>query len=154
LNRESALRKRIQIWATRQGWRLFRNVVSSVWVGKPSEGPYRLTFRNRETEVVELYDARCIKVGLCEGSSDLVGWRTLRITPEMVGQRIAQFCAVEAKTVNMRAPTQKQRNFLRQVAKSGGYAAVVRDNNGILKFEEVRGNGNQNGSDMRVRKHA
>lgn len=154
MRREGALRRRIQLWATQQGWRLFRNVVSLAWVGKPSEGPYKLTFRNRETDVVELYDARCIKVGLCDGSSDLVGWRTVRITPAMVGRRIAQFCAVEAKTVNMPAPSRQQRNFLRQVAKAGGYAAVVRDKNGILQFEEVRDRGNQDDFGMRLRKDA
>lgn len=153
MNKEGALRKRIQIWASQQGWRLLRNFVGLVWIGKVAEGPYSLTFRNRSTQVVELYDVRRIPVGLCTGSSDLIGWRTLRITPDMVGQRVAQFCAVEAKTPSMPLPTKEQRNFLRQVAKAGGYAAVVREKDEILHFEEVN-RGDQNDFDMRLRKDA
>lgn len=152
MNREGPLRKRILIWASQQGWRLFRNFVGNVWVGKISEDG-RLSFRNRDTYFVELYDARCIKVGLCEDSSDLIGWRTLIITPEMVGKRIAQFCTLEAKTINVRL-TQGQRNFLYQVTKAGGYAAVVREREGKLLFEEVS-DGSQNHSNVRqMRKDA
>ena len=153
MNREGILLKRILIWVSEQGWRLFRNSVGQAWQGTISEGPYKLTFRNRETDVIEIYNARCIRYGLCAGSSDLIGWRTLRITPEMVGQRIAQFCAIEAKTVNARAPSDEQRNFLYQVAKAGGYATVIRDKDGILKFEEVR-DGNHNDSKMQMRKNS
>ena len=35
--------------------------------------------------------------GLCKGSSDLIGLRSLEITPELVGQRLAQFVALEVK---------------------------------------------------------
>lgn len=149
---ETALIKKILIHVSQIGWRLFRNNVGQAWTGKVGEDGH-LSFRNRDTYYIELYDARPLRYGLCVGSSDLIGWRTVQITSDMVGQRIAQFCAVEAKTVNMRAPTEEQRNFLRQVAKAGGYAAVVRDKDGILRFEEVC-NGNQNHSDMRLRKDA
>ena len=153
MRRETALLKRILIWATREGFRLFRNAVGLAWVGTLSEGPYKLSFRNRDTQVVEIYDARPIRYGLCIGSSDLIGWRTLRITEDMVGKRVAQFCALEAKTENMSGPTKEQRNFLQQVAKSGGYAVVVREKDEILKFEEV-GHGDQNRTDLRLRKEA
>jgi len=153
VRRETALLKRILIWATQSGFRLFRNAVGLAWVGTLSEGPYKLSFRNRDTQVVEIYDARPIRYGLCIGSSDLIGWRTLRITEDMVGKRVAQFCALEAKTENMSGPTKEQRNFLQQVAKSGGYAVVVREKDEILKFEEV-GHGDQNRTDLRLRKEA
>ena len=39
-----------------------------------------------------------MRFGLCKGSSDLIGLRVLEITPKLVGQRLAQFVALEVKT--------------------------------------------------------
>jgi hypothetical protein len=38
-----------------------------------------------------------VRFGLCKGSSDLIGLRSLEITPELVGLRLAQFVALEVK---------------------------------------------------------
>ena len=38
-----------------------------------------------------------IQYGLSIGSSDLIGWRSVEVTPEMVGKRVAIFAAVEVK---------------------------------------------------------
>ena len=77
--------------------------------------------------VVELANARRLNFGLVKGSSDLIGWRPVEITPEMVGQTIAQFVAVECKTLAYGKTTEEQDNFLGQVAGSGGHAILARE---------------------------
>lgn len=70
-------------------------------------------------------EARKIRYGLTPGSSDLIGWVSKIITPEMVGQKVAVFVAVEIKTDTGRA-TQQQTNFIEQVNAHGGIAGVAR----------------------------
>ena len=53
------------------------------------------------------------------------GLRSLEITPELVGQRIAQFVALEVKTPQG-VLSQKQRAFLRLLTQLGGLAGVCR----------------------------
>ena len=64
-------------------------------------------------------------MGLCEGSSDLIGWVSREITPDMVGKRIAQFLAVETKSPKGRASSE-QKNFIAAVKKAGGAAGIAR----------------------------
>lgn len=59
------------------------------------------------------------------GGSDLIGLRTVTITPEMVGQRIGQFVAVEVKRPGGRT-TEQQEQFLAMVRQRGGLAGVAR----------------------------
>lgn len=66
-----------------------------------------------------------VRYGLVTGSSDLIGWQTVTITPEMVGKQVAVFVALEVKTIKGRA-TDEQKNFINVVNASGGKAAVVR----------------------------
>jgi hypothetical protein len=56
-------------------------------------GPVRL-WRNNPGALVD-QQGRFVSFGLCKGSSDLIGLRSLEITPELVGQQLAQFVAVE-----------------------------------------------------------
>lgn len=51
--------------------------------------------------------------------------RSLEITPELVGQRLAQFVALEVKTASG-VVSPEQRAFLRFVQELGGVAAVCR----------------------------
>jgi hypothetical protein len=61
-----------------------------------------------------------VKYGLQNpGGSDLIGWKSIIITADMVGQRIAQFTAIETKAEN-RKPSRKQWNFLNKVKADGG----------------------------------
>ena len=68
---------------------------------------------------------RLVTYGLCKGSADLIGFRRLTITPEMVGQQLAQFVAIEIKTGRGR-PTPEQANFLAVVTQAGGVAGIAR----------------------------
>lgn len=63
--------------------------------------------------------------GLCPGSADLVGFRTVTVTPDMVGQRIAVFAAVEVKAERGRL-TAQQSAWLEHISAAGGLAGVAR----------------------------
>ena len=86
-------------------------------------GPVRL-WRNNPGALVDQQGC-FVRFGLCKGSSDLIGLRSLEITPELVGHQIAQFVALEIKT-NCGIVSPEQRAFLRAVQELGGLAAVCR----------------------------
>jgi hypothetical protein len=86
-------------------------------------GTVRL-WRNNTGALVD-QQGRFVRFGLCKGSSDLIGLRSLEITPELVGLRLAQFVALEVKTAKgVLSP--EQRAFLRLVQQFGGLAAACR----------------------------
>jgi len=89
-----------------------------------SQGAARLLRNN----VGGLYDrtGAFVRYGLGVGTSDLIGWRTVIITPDMLGTAIAQFCAIEAKTDRGR-PTKEQAAFIAAVRKAGGIAGIARN---------------------------
>jgi len=86
-------------------------------------GPVRL-WRNNTGALVD-QQGRFVRFGLCKGSSDLIGLRALEITPELVGQRIAQFVALEIKT-DCGIVSPEQQAFLQLVQHLGGLGAVCR----------------------------
>lgn len=67
---------------------------------------------------------RVVCFGLAKGSSDLIGWREIEITEEMVGQKIAIFVAIEVKDKGRVTP--EQRRFISCVKQAGGFAGVAR----------------------------
>jgi hypothetical protein len=86
-------------------------------------GAVRL-WRNNTGALVD-QQGHFVRFGLCTGSSDLIGLRSLEITPELVGQRLAQFVALEVKTAQgVLSP--EQRAFLHLVEELGGVAATCR----------------------------
>ena len=66
-----------------------------------------------------------VRYGLQPGSSDLIGWRTITISPEMVGQRVAVFASIEVKSTTGRI-RQEQQQWLDAVQAAGGIAGVAR----------------------------
>ena len=104
-NAETDLQQRIRLAVgTRADTRLFRNQVGSL--PDPRTG-------------------RLVTFGLARGSADLIGWRTVVITPEMVGQRIAVFTSIEVKTPTGRMRPEQQA-WLGVVRGAGGIAGVAR----------------------------
>ena len=100
---EGTLLKRLMLEGSKLGLRLFRNQVGSY----------------------QLKDGRYLSSGLCKGSSDLIGYYPVTITPAMVGRTVAVFVALEAK--GPRGQLRKeQKQFLDVVAGSGAVAACVR----------------------------
>ena len=112
---EQHLRKSVLTAVSGLGARLFRVNTGQAWAGKAEiQGPN-----------VFIRNAYPIRMGLCTGGSDLVGWTPVTITPEMVGMRVAVFTAVELK-VGRTATTADQDRFLARVRESGGAAGVAR----------------------------
>lgn len=90
---------------------------------KLSKGPTRL-WRNN-TGCLRDERGQLVRFGLCAGSADLIGYRTVTITPDMVGQQVAVFAAVEVKAPKGR-PTPEQTAFLAHVTAAGGIAGIAR----------------------------
>ena len=66
-----------------------------------------------------------MQFGLCKGSADLIGWRTITITPDMVGQQVAVFTSIEVKTPTGRVRPEQQQ-WLKAVQAAGGVAGIAR----------------------------
>lgn len=83
-------------------------------------------WRNNSGKLPDPRTGRWVQFGVASpGGSDLIGYRTVEITPEMVGRKVAVFCAIEVKTATGRA-TPAQRNFLDHIRAAGGIAGIVR----------------------------
>ncbi len=100
---EKSLGVRVRLAAPKHNARLFRNQV----------GHYLLA------------DGRRLTSGLGVGSPDLIGWQSVTITPEMVGNQVAMFVGLELKTGNKK-PTAKQEAWLKAIHGAGGLARVIR----------------------------
>lgn len=96
--------------------RMFRNNVGTGWIGK--------TGRTKSGAII-IENARPLHSGLCVGSSDLIGWTSIEITPEMIGKKIAIFTALEIKTQTGKI-SKEQTNFIETVNRFGGIASVLR----------------------------
>jgi hypothetical protein len=82
-------------------------------------------FRNQVGSLPDPHTGRLVTFGLARGSADLIGWRTVTITPDMVGSRLAVFTSIEVKTPTGRiAPAQQA--WLGVVRGAGGIAGVAR----------------------------
>lgn len=118
---ESALLRRLLVAASALGARLFRNQIGRYRLARPG------------CMECQRY-GRIISSGLAVGSPDLVGWQTITIGPEHLGQRLAVFVGVEAKTADGRL-SEPQRAFQGALARAGarvGVARSVADLNVIL----------------------
>ncbi len=109
---ETELQQQIRLhYGTRPDMRLFRNNVGRC----------------------QAADGRFVQFGLCEGSSDLIGFTSVEITPEMVGQKIAVFSAVEVKTPRGRV-AEAQQKFIDLVNQAGGRAGIARSVEDVEKI--------------------
>ncbi len=82
-------------------------------------------FRNQVGQLPDPRTGRPVQFGLARGSADLIGWRTITITPEMVGQQLAVFTSIEVKTPTGRIRPE-QHAWLGAVRSAGGIAGVAR----------------------------
>ncbi len=98
-------------------------------------------WRNNSGKLPDPRTGRWVQFGVASpGGSDLIGYRSIVITPDMVGRTVAVFTAVEIKTATGRA-TPAQRNFIDHIRRAGGIAAIVRTTAEALRIatEPFRG---------------
>lgn len=83
-------------------------------------------FRNNVGKLPDPTTGRWVEFGVGgKGGGDLLGWRTITVTPEMVGQQVAVFTSIEVKAPSGRLrPEQEQ--WLKVVRGAGGIAGVAR----------------------------
>lgn len=100
------------------------NIMKKVMVEAVKFG-YTL-MRNNTGLFMTLDGSRKVNAGLGKGTHDLIGWRCITITPEMVGKQVAVFASCEAKTAKgtMRP---EQQAFLDIVRKKGGISFIARN---------------------------
>lgn len=114
---ESGTKKEIRLAiGGREDTRLFNNPVGHGWVGDAKQLP------NGD---VLIKHARRVSFGLFPGSADCVGWRSVVVTPDMVGKLVAIFTSLEIKSATGR-PTKEQNNWAQQVTAAGGLAGIAR----------------------------
>jgi len=102
---ETPYMRRLALQLTERGARVFRNNV----------GFLKDRFGN------------LVKYGVCNpGGSDLIGWKSIVITPDMVGKKAALFVAVEVKAWDGTS-TEEQEDFQRAVRDAGGIALLARE---------------------------
>tara|TARA_B100001059_G_C17608006_1_gene463039 strand:- start:246 stop:596 length:351 start_codon:yes stop_codon:yes gene_type:complete len=90
-------------------------------------------FRNQVGQLPDPRTGRPVQFGLAKGSADLVGWKTITITPDMLGTEIAQFVSLEVKTPTGRL-THHQEAWASCVQKAGGLTAVCRSPEEAKRF--------------------
>lgn len=112
----------------------WRNNVGTGWVGRSTRITKPTTVFLEPGDVV-VRNARPLKSGLCEGSSDVIGITPVFITPEMAGKTLGVFTAIEIKTKKGK-PSEKQTNYIKMVKAHGGYAGVARCNEDVDEIIE------------------
>jgi hypothetical protein len=115
--RETPILKRIQIALSHGAVRLFRNNVGLAWQGK--------CLRVSAMRLI-IDSPRVVHFGLAEGSADLIGFKSVTITPEMVGTTIAQFVSIEVKRLRGGEYRENQRAWAAMIEAHGGLSGVAR----------------------------
>lgn len=98
-------------------YRFWRNNVGMAWQGS------KLVWRKKNLLIV---DAHPVTFGLCPGSHDLVGLKSVVITPDMVGQRVAVFSTIETKRPKGGVISTQQKNFATVIRSLGGLSVFAK----------------------------
>jgi hypothetical protein len=116
--------------AWKRGWVFYKSIQQHIRIAC-STGATRL-FRNN-TGTLRDQHGRPVQFGLCKGSADLIGWKQVTVTPEMVGQQVAVFLSIEVKTPTGRIRPE-QRAWMETVQSAGGIAGVARSVEDALRL--------------------
>lgn len=123
-SKERALITR-RLASVEQNERLFRINSGLAWTSSPAETTH--VMREMSVKVYRgdmiLRRARPFH-GAPPGFPDMIGWQTVEITPEMVGQKIAVFTGVEVKATGDLSP--EQRRFRDVLEAMGGWFKVLK----------------------------
>ena len=121
--KEQNIQSKIRLAVSKLRFTIFRQNTGFGWVGNARKV-------GRSTVIID--NARPFTAGLCVGSSDLIGFKAVTITPEMVGRKIAVFTAIEVKSKTGRL-TEEQKTFLAAVNNAGGIGIVARSDESAIK---------------------
>lgn len=128
MSSESTVMRRVWLALGSGATRLFRINSGMAWIS--GMGPKGV--RHMQDGSVLIKAARPVAMGFgltngkaLSGVSDLCGWTTVRITPEMVGRDVAVFTAVETKRSKGGRASELQKNFIDQIEQAGGIAGVA-----------------------------
>lgn len=116
--------------------RLFRNNIGNAWIGKSVKFTKRQTVTVNPGDVL-VQQGRFFNAGLCVGSSDLIGLKSVTVTPNMIGKKLAVFVAVEAKTKHGK-PSTEQLNFINMVNSLGGIAFIAKSDDEAAEFLNLK----------------
>jgi hypothetical protein len=125
--KETNIMKLLMLKCSSLGITIFRNNVGTMWTGSKTQ---RL-----KTGEILISDPRPFKAGLCVGSSDLIGWKTVIITPEMVGNKIAVFTAVEVKKPTGKT-SHEQIIFMNNIQRAGGISGIATSTDDLVLLIE------------------
>ena len=102
------------------------NIMNKIMLAMSKKG--YLCWRN-QVGLFKTLDGRTVNIGI-KGSSDLMAIKPTVITPEMVGQTLAVFVAVEVKTATGRQ-SEPQKKWQKAVEKLGVKYILARSENDI-----------------------
>lgn len=116
MSSESRVQSEVRIEAARRGIRLWRN---NNGAGRLENGSYvRFGLANDSPQLNAMLK-----------SGDLIGYETVTITPDMVGQKIARFLSVECKPTDFRPDKSPrylaQKRWADLVNRAGGRAVFA-----------------------------
>lgn len=80
-----------------------------------------LMYRNNTGLFLTLDGCRQVHAGLGKGTHDWIGMKTITVTPDMVGRKIAVFSSIEGKS-GLRDMSKEQKIFRDVVVARGGIA--------------------------------
>jgi len=131
---ESVFVKQLLKNYSRRNVRLFRNNRGQFYTIDCVKALIGLLMSGKFSEAIDYAkrQMRMVRAGIeAPGSSDLIGWQSVVISPEMVGKTVAVFLAIEAKTATGRA-TAEQIQFVDVVKRAGGKSGIVRSDTDAL----------------------
>lgn len=125
MTREAPIVRQIQLAASALGGRLFRNTVAMAVLGNPKRIERDGAVFLHAGDVV-VSRGRITAVGMPQGSADLVGWREITITADMIGKTIAQFVSCEVKKPTGSRTSEEQKNWRLRTAEAGACSGIVK----------------------------
>ena len=96
-------------------------ILRAIRLGLP---PHVTAWRN-QVGVAVYPGGQKVPYGLCKGAADLIGIRSVLITPEHIGTTLGQFTAIEVKSARGRLSPEQQL-FLNLVTAKGGLSLTPR----------------------------
>tara|TARA_B100000963_G_C22436487_1_gene584543 strand:- start:420 stop:818 length:399 start_codon:yes stop_codon:yes gene_type:complete len=93
-------------------------------------------FRNETGSLPNPRTGKWVDFGLAKGSSDLIGFKTIEVTPDMVGEKLAVFTSIEVKNKRGKV-SELQHNWLQVVKKAGGITGVARSIQDALNILKI-----------------